>query len=97
MDCVDTYLRPIRHAHVVRYDKNLFQSLPMRSTSDTIILIQRKPHVPLAQWLEHWSYEPRVMGSNPIGDICTDFVWRAETHGLRSDKSLADAKKNDPA
>ena len=24
--------------------------------------------VPLAQWLEHWSYEPRVMGSNPIGD-----------------------------
>lgn len=26
--------------------------------------------VPLAQWLEHWSYEPRVMGSNPIGDIC---------------------------
>jgi hypothetical protein len=37
------------------------------------------------------------MGSNPIGDICTDFVWRAETHGLRSDKSLADAKKNDPA
>ena len=25
---------------------------------------------PLAQWLEHWSYEPRVMGSNPIGGIC---------------------------
>ena len=24
-------------------------------------------HAPIAQWLEHWSYEPRVMGSNPIG------------------------------
>ena len=26
-------------------------------------------HAPIAQWLEHWSYEPRVMGSNPIGGI----------------------------
>ena len=36
--------------------------------------------VPLAQWLEHWSYEPRVMGSNPIGDICIGRITVAATH-----------------
>ena len=25
-------------------------------------------HVLLAQWLERWSYEPQVVGSNPTGD-----------------------------
>ena len=47
--------------------------LPTRSAKawsvDTCSIIRSCSHAPIAQWLEHWSYEPRVMGSNPIGDI----------------------------
>ena len=45
--------------------------LPTRSakawSADTCSIIRSCSHAPIAQWLEHWSYEPRVMGSNPIG------------------------------
>ena len=41
--------------------------------------------VPLAQWLEHWSYEPRVMGSNPIGDIPLMISCSSLFHFLRQD------------
>ena len=30
--------------------------------------------VPLAQWLERWSYEPKVAGSSPAWDILYDDI-----------------------
>ena len=38
-------------------------SNPTPSTSD-----------PIAQWLERWSYEPKVVGSSPTGSICSRSV-----------------------
>ena len=40
----------------------------------TLVRALSKSEAPLAQWSEHWSYEPNVGGSNPPGSTQLIFV-----------------------